>query len=115
MKTYLYHIKVLQKLKFNEFFEKYGEDPENVIVEGIITSIKPRAGFIVESADGVEFFMPMAQGYIKAIGAIGKKIKAVVIKAKKDSNSIVISRKNLLKISKKIKMSKFLNLWVQLK
>jgi len=90
------HKKVLQKLKFNEFFEKYGEDPENVIVEGIITSIKPRAGFIVESPDGVEFFMPMAQGYIKAIGAIGKKIKAVVIKAKKDSNSIVISRKKLI-------------------
>jgi small subunit ribosomal protein S1 len=90
------HKKVLQKLKFNEFFEKYGEDPENVVVEGVITSIKPRAGFIVESADGLEFFMPMAQGYIKAIGAIGKKIKAVVIKAKKDSNSIVISRKKLI-------------------
>jgi len=90
------HKKVLQRLKFNEFFEKFGEDPENVVVEGIITSIKPRAGFIVESADGLEFFMPMAQGYIKAIGAIGKKIKAVVLKAKKDSNSIVISRKKLI-------------------
>ncbi len=90
------HKKVLQRLKFDQFFEKYGEDPENVIVEGIITSIKPRAGFIVESADGMEFFMPMAQGYIKAIGAIGKKIKAVVIKAKQDSNSIVISRKKLI-------------------
>jgi small subunit ribosomal protein S1 len=90
------HKKVLQRLKFDEFFDKYGEDPENVIVEGIITSIKPRAGFIVENVDGLEFFMPMAQGYIKAIGAIGKKIKAVVLKAKKDSNSIVISRKKLI-------------------
>ncbi len=90
------HKKVLQRLKFNEFFEKYGEEPENVIVEGIITSIKPRAGFIVESSDGMEYFMPMAQGYIKAIGAVGKKIKAVVLKAKKDANSIVISRKKLI-------------------
>ncbi len=90
------HKKVLQRLKFNEFFEQYGEDPENVVVEGIITSIKPRAGFIVESSDGLEFFMPMAQGYIKAIGAIGKKIKAIVLKAKKESNSIVISRKKLI-------------------
>ncbi|MBI3873729.1 MAG: S1 RNA-binding domain-containing protein [Arcobacter sp.] len=98
--NYLRRVKNKQKqtqlLKFNEFFDKYGEEPENVVVEGIITSIKPRAGFIVESADGMEYFMPMAQGYIKAIGAVGKKIKAVVLKAKKDANSIVISRKKLI-------------------
>ncbi len=88
--------KVLQKLKFDQFFDTYGEDPENVVVEGVITSIKPRAGFIVESSEGLEFFMPMAQGFIKAQGAVGKKIKAVVIKAKRDSNSIVISRKKLI-------------------
>jgi len=88
--------KVLQKAKFDEFFEKYGEEPENLVVEGVVTAVKPRAGFTVESAEGLEFFMPMAQGYLKAVGAVGKKIKAVVLKAKKETNSIVISRKKLI-------------------
>jgi len=88
--------KVLQKAKFDEFVEQYGEEPENLVVEGVVTSVKPRAGFIVEGKDGIEYFMPMAQGYLKAQGAIGKKIKAVVLKAKKESNSIIISRKKLI-------------------
>ena len=88
--------KVLQKAKFDEFFNKYGEEPENVIVEGTVVSVKPRAGFIVEDKDGMEYFMPMAQGYLKAIGAVGKKIKAVVLKAKPETSSIVISRKKLI-------------------
>jgi len=88
--------KVLQKAKFDEFFEKYGEEPENLIVEGVVTYVKPRAGFIVEGEDGTEYFMPMAQGYLKAQGAVGKKIKAVVLKAKKETSSIVISRKKLI-------------------
>jgi len=88
--------KVLQKAKFDEFFAKYGEEPENLIVEGTVVLVKQRAGFIVESEDGMEFFMPMAQGYLKAHGAIGKKIKAIVLKAKKETSSIVISRKKLI-------------------
>jgi len=88
--------KVLQKAIFDKFFEKYGEEPENVIVEGTVVSVKPRAGFIVEDAEGCEYFMPMAQGYLKAAGAVGKKIKAVVLKAKKETSSIVISRKKLI-------------------
>ncbi|MCK5294699.1 MAG: 30S ribosomal protein S1, partial [Arcobacteraceae bacterium] len=88
--------KVLQKAKFDEFFAQHGEEPENLIVEGVVTFVKPRAGFIVESEDGMEFFMPMAQGYLKAFGAVGKKIKAVVLKAKKETSSIVISRKKLI-------------------
>lgn len=88
--------KVLQKEKFDKFFAQYGEEPENVIVEGTVVSVKPRAGFIVEDSEGCEYFMPMAQGYLKAIGAVGKKIKAVVLKAKKETSSIVISRKKLI-------------------
>jgi small subunit ribosomal protein S1 len=88
--------KVQQKAMFDKFFAQYGEEPENVIIEGTVVSVKPRAGFIVEDADGCEYFMPMAQGYLKAIGAVGKKIKAVVLKAKKETASIVISRKKLI-------------------
>lgn len=88
--------KVLQKAKFDEFFAQHGEEPENLVVEGVVTAVKQRAGFIVEGSDGIEYFMPMAQGYLKAFGAVGKKIKAVVLKAKKETSSIVISRKKLI-------------------
>lgn len=88
--------KVIQKDMFDKFVEKHGEEPQNVIVEGTVVSVKPRAGFIVEDSEGCEYFMPMAQGYLKAHGAVGKKIKAVVLNAKTDSSSIVISRKKLI-------------------
>jgi small subunit ribosomal protein S1 len=87
---------VLQKEKFDKFVAQHGEEPENVIVEGTVKSVRNRAGFIVEDEEGMEYFMPMAQGYLKAHGAVGKKVKAVVLKAKTDTNSIVISRKKLI-------------------
>ena len=37
--------------------------------------------------------MPMAQSYLKTIGAIGKTVKAKVIKVNKAQNSIIVSRK----------------------
>ncbi len=95
--------KVLQKEKFDAFFKEHGAEPENLIVEGIVTGVKNRAGFIVESSDGMEYFMPMAQGFLKAIGAVGKKIKAVVLSAKPESSSIVISRRKLIEESQKNK------------
>ncbi len=98
--------KVLQKAKFDEFFAKHGEEPENVIVEGIVTSVKPRAGFVVQDEEGMEYFMPMAQGFLKAIGAVGKKIKAVVLKAKPETSSIVISRRKLIEDAQKVKEEK---------
>jgi small subunit ribosomal protein S1 len=102
--------KVLQKAKFDEFFAKYGEEPENVIVEGVVTSVKPRAGFIVQDDEGMEYFMPMAQGFLKAIGAVGKKIKAVVLKAKPETSSIVISRRKLIEEAQKHKEEKITEL-----
>jgi small subunit ribosomal protein S1 len=87
---------VLQKEKFDKFVAQHGEEPENVIIEGTVRSVKNRAGFIVEDEEGMEYFMPMAQGYLKAQGAVGKKVKAIVLKAKTDTNSIVISRKKLI-------------------
>jgi len=102
--------KVLQKAKFDEFFAQYGEEPENVIVEGTVTSVKPRAGFIVQDDEGMEYFMPMAQGFLKAIGAVGKKIKAVVLKAKPETSSIVISRRKLIEEAQKHKEEKIAEL-----
>ena len=98
--------KVIQKAKFDEFFEKYGEEPENVIVEGTVVSVKPRAGFVVQDDEGMEYFMPMAQGFLKAVGAVGKKIKAVVLKAKPETASIVISRRKLIEEAQKVKEEK---------
>jgi len=98
--------KVLQKAKFDEFFAKHGEEPENVIVEGIVISVKPRAGFVIQDTEGMEYFMPMAQGFLKAIGAVGKKIKAVVLKVKPETSSIVISRRKLIEEAQKVKEEK---------
>ncbi len=98
--------KVLQKEKFDAFVKKYGDDFEEVIVEGKIVSVKNKGGFIVEDEDGCEYFMPMAQSYLKANGAIGKKIKAKVLKVNTTQNSIIISRKKLIEESKAQKDSK---------
>ncbi len=98
--------KVLQKEKFDAFVKKYGDNFEDVIIEGKIVSVKNKGGFIVEDEDGCEYFMPMAQSYLKATGAIGKKIKAKVLKANTEQNSIIISRKKLIEESKAQKDSK---------
>ena len=100
------HQKVIQKEKFDAFVKEHGTEPENIIVEGVVTSVKPRAGFVVQDAEGTEYFMPMAQGFLKAQGAVGKKIKAAVLKAKPESNSIVISRRKLIEETQKNKEEK---------
>jgi small subunit ribosomal protein S1 len=95
--------KVLQKEKFDQFVKENGVEPENKIVEGTVVGVKPRAGFVVQGEDETEYFMPMAQGFLKAQGAVGKKIKAVVLKAKPESSSIVISRRKLIEETQKNK------------
>ena len=100
------HRKVLQKTKFDEFVKKHGDNVEDVTIEGKITSVKKRGGFIVEDENGCEYFMPMAQSYLKTVGAIGKKIKAKVLKINEGQNSIIISRKKLIEDGKQEKDSK---------
>jgi len=102
--------KVIQKELFDKFYAEHGAEPENVIVEGTVISVKPRAGFVVQGDDGMEYFMPMAQGFLKAVGAVGKKIKAVVLKAKPETNSIVISRRKLIEETQKNREEKILKL-----
>ncbi len=100
------HKKVLQKVKFDAFVKKHGEDVENVTIEGKIISVKQRGGFIIEDEEGCEYFMPMAQSYLKAIGAVGKKVKAKVLKVNEAQNSIIVSRKKLIEEGKAIKDSR---------
>jgi small subunit ribosomal protein S1 len=90
------HRKVLQKEKFNNFIATHGENFEDVTIEAKIVSVKQRGGFTLEDADGCEYFMPLAQSYMKTIGAIGKTIKAKVIKVNKNQSSIIVSRKKLI-------------------
>jgi len=100
------HKKVLQKEKFDAFVEKHGENVEEVTIEGKIISVKNRGGFIIEDEEGCEYFMPMAQSYLKAHGAVGKKVKAKVLKVNAAQNSIIVSRKKLIEESKAAKDNK---------
>jgi small subunit ribosomal protein S1 len=105
------HKKVLQKEKFDAFVKEHSEDLENVTIEGKIISIKPRGGFIIEDDNGCEYFMPMAQSYLKAQGALGKKVKAKVLKINEAQSSIIVSRKKLIeesKLEKDAKVAQFL-------
>ncbi|MEA1913974.1 MAG: 30S ribosomal protein S1 [Campylobacterota bacterium] len=98
--------KVLQKEKFDAFVAEHKDDFEDMTIEGKIVSVKPRAGFMIESEDGMEFFMPMAQSYLKAVGAVGKKVKAKILKINEEQSSIVVSRKKLIEENKKQKDEK---------
>ncbi len=100
------HKKVLQKEKFDAFVEKHGEDVEEVTIEGKIISVKNRGGFIIEDEEGCEYFMPMAQSFLKAHGAVGKTVKAKVLKVNAAQNSIIVSRKKLIEEAKAIKDNK---------
>ncbi len=92
--------KVLQKEKFDAFVKEHGDNIEDITIEGKIISVKNRGGFIIEDDSGLEYFMPMAQSYLKSQGAIGKKIKAKVLKINQAQNSIIVSRKKLIEESK---------------
>lgn len=97
------HQKVLQKELVDAFFKEHGEEPENVIVNGVVTYVKKRAGFTVKDDNGLEYFMPMGHGYLKADNALGKKVEAKVLKVNAEQNSIVISRKVLIEAKQALK------------
>jgi small subunit ribosomal protein S1 len=103
--------KVLQKEKFDAFVKEHGENVEEVTIEGKIISVKQRGGFIIEDETGLEYFMPMAQSYLKTHGAVGKKVKAKVLKVNAAQNSIIVSRKKLIeeaKVQKDTKVNEIL-------
>ncbi len=86
--------KALRKEKVKEFIKNYDENSEEKkLIEGTIIG-KNRGGFIVESDEGVEFFLPKSQVAFRDLkNLIGKRIKAFIVKVDKDNESIVISRK----------------------
>jgi len=83
-----------QRAALNEFIDSYDETQE-YIVKGKV--IKQNKGGYVVDVDGLEFFMPRTLSYLSPkIEAIGKNIKAVVVKVDKTKGSVVISRKELI-------------------
>ena len=86
--------------KIADEIKTLGDDFEDVVIEGKIVD-RNRGGFVVESDSGVEYFMPKKHAAISLkdkpeSSIIGKRIKACILEVRKESNSIVISRKRFL-------------------
>ncbi len=96
------HRKALKKEKVKEFIKNYNEDSD-VVIEGKVVG-KNRGGFIVDSEQSIEFFLPRSQAAYRDVNAlVGKRIKAKVLKVDKDTESIIISRKKYLDEERKKK------------
>lgn len=92
------HKIALGRVALNEFISEYDEEQE-YIIEGVVTK-KNKGGYVVE-VDGLEFFMPRTLSYLSSkIEAVGKKIKAVIVKVDKEKGSVVVSRKELIERDK---------------
>ncbi len=88
--------KALRTKKVEDFIKSYDPEGEPVILEGKIIG-KNKGGFIVESDEGIEIFLPKSQAYLKDTkSTIGKKVKLQVLKVDKENNSVVGSRKVLI-------------------
>jgi small subunit ribosomal protein S1 len=82
----------------NKFIAEYDETQEYVIDGTVIK--KNKGGYVVE-CDGLEFFMPRTLSYLSSkTDAIGKRIKAIIVKVDKEKASVVISRKELIERDK---------------
>jgi len=97
---------VIQQKKFNEFVAANEAQIEDLIIEGKVTGLRKGKWFIVENKEGLTFLMPLAQSYLKATDAIGKKIKAKIMKINKNQSSILVSRKKYLDDTKREKTTK---------
>ncbi|HEY9203580.1 MAG TPA: 30S ribosomal protein S1 [Sulfurimonas sp.] len=94
--------KVLEQQKTIDFIDKYKENFEDLVIDGVITK-KNRGGYVVE-ADGVSFFMPRSLAAFKESDeVVGRKIKAQVVKIDEEQNSIVVSRRKLFNDERKKK------------
>jgi small subunit ribosomal protein S1 len=87
-----------KKAALSEFINEY-DDEQEYIIDGIISK-KNKGGYVVD-CEGLEFFMPKTLSYLSPKNdAMGKKVKAIIIKVDKDKNSVVISRKELIERDK---------------
>ncbi len=92
------HDMAKKRAALNEFITEY-DDEQEYIIEGVVTK-KNKGGYVVD-CEGLEFFMPRTLSYLSSkIDAIGKKVKAVIVKVDKDKSSVVISRKELIERDK---------------
>lgn len=100
--SYKNAIKKELQAAFVEANKDYEE--REVVVEGKITR-KNKGGFIVESNDGIEFFLPNSLALIKKeeTDVIGKPISAAVVKIDDENGSIILSRKKMLNDKRKVK------------
>ncbi len=86
--------KAIHKEKIKTFIENFDEN-EKILHVKVVG--KNRGGFIVENADGIEFFMPRSQAAVRDVNSlVGKNIKVAVIKVDKENQSVLVSRKKLL-------------------
>jgi len=90
--------------KQKEFAEQNSDfETREIIVKGKIVK-ENKGGYIVESEDGLEFFMPRSQsGLKKDEKVLGKVITAAVIKVDTAENSVLISRVKLIREKQKAK------------
>jgi len=87
-----------KKAALSEFINEY-DDEQEYIIDGVISK-KNKGGYVVD-CEGLEFFMPKTLSYLSPKNdAMGKKVKAIIIKVDKDKNSVVISRKELIERDK---------------
>jgi small subunit ribosomal protein S1 len=97
------HKKAIKKEKVAKFIEEHKEDFEELLVEAKVVG-KNKGGLICEDSDSIEYFLPRSQALFKDFNqAMGKKIKARVLKIDEENESIIISRKNFLDEEKKRK------------
>jgi small subunit ribosomal protein S1 len=87
-----------KKAALSDFISEY-DDEQEYIIEGTIAK-KNRGGYVID-CEGLEFFMPKTLSYLSPKNdAIGKKVKAIIVKVDKERNSVVISRKELIEREK---------------
>lgn len=94
--------KALKKEKAKEYIDSFDENAENILEVKIVS--KNKGGYVCVNSDDVEFFMPRSQSALKDSNSlIGKNYKVKVIKADKDEQSIVVSRKKIFDEERRIK------------
>ncbi len=96
------HKKVIEQEKIQKFIDKHKDNYEDLVIEGVVAK-KNRGGYVVES-DGLQFFMPRSLAAFKeGDNAVGRKIKAQVIKIDPEEFSVVVSRRKLFNEERKKK------------
>ena len=88
--------KAAKKMAFSAYADKVSESDETV-VDGVIKKAN-KGGFIGETTDGIEFFMPRSLAMMSDNDKenLGKSVKGVIVKVDKENATIVISRKKLV-------------------